>query len=203
MSEIKLRAIAQIAKLSRELEKAQVERTELPASSGQKSTKEQQIRDAGLRPSTVRRYEQLAAPTEELKPVFEAVTEEYFAEQKNKQELATFEGLDNSPGPGASFLGPEFGVAWRTYWRFTFGSTNTPRSDQLSSCSFILRKFWIVEHFAHTPLGADKVGGKLHHGTFLSEIVYALYMQFLAQKGAKSRDFLRNQQGSIRLVRTC
>ena len=72
MSEIKLRAIAQIAKLSRELETNERARTDLPLSGKRQTTKEEQIREAGLGVSTVRRYEQLAAPTEELKPVFAA-----------------------------------------------------------------------------------------------------------------------------------
>jgi hypothetical protein len=57
---IRLRAIAQIARLSREIEKAEFvpKKGACPATGGQ--TKEQQIRDAGLEVRTVNRYEQLA-----------------------------------------------------------------------------------------------------------------------------------------------
>ena len=47
MSEIKLRAIAQIAKLGRELEKNERARTDLPDTAVRQTTKEQQIRAAG------------------------------------------------------------------------------------------------------------------------------------------------------------
>ena len=67
MSEIKLRAVAQIAKLSRELEKAEFahdEKGRLHRSdtSVRTATKEQQLRDVGLEVRAVNRYEQLAAP---------------------------------------------------------------------------------------------------------------------------------------------
>jgi hypothetical protein len=94
MSEIKLRAIAQIAKLTRELEKGKPgPDPKIGASGGEYPDKTQQILAAGLKLRTAERYEQLAAPTEELKPVFEAATEAYFQEQKSNGELATFEGL--------------------------------------------------------------------------------------------------------------
>jgi hypothetical protein len=62
-AEIRLRAIAQIGKLSRELEKAQGSRTELPSTDAKKLTKAQQLDAAGLKARTANRYEELAAPS--------------------------------------------------------------------------------------------------------------------------------------------
>jgi hypothetical protein len=67
--EIRLRAIARIGQISRELEKAKFERDEsgrpvsshLPAG-GKMETKEQQLAAAGISTSTANRYQQLAAP---------------------------------------------------------------------------------------------------------------------------------------------
>jgi hypothetical protein len=63
MSEIRLRAIAQIGKISRELEKNERARTDLHPTS-EKQTKAQQLAEAGISTSTANRYEQLAAPEE-------------------------------------------------------------------------------------------------------------------------------------------
>ena len=70
MSEIRLRAIAQIGKISRELEKAQTVHTkehgsEIRLASSGKS-KSEQLEEAGLSVRTANRYEQLAAPEEQL-----------------------------------------------------------------------------------------------------------------------------------------
>ncbi len=58
MSQIRLRAIAQIGKISRELDKAKYDKghgTVIPASG---KYKEQQLADAGLSTSTANRYEE-------------------------------------------------------------------------------------------------------------------------------------------------
>jgi hypothetical protein len=69
MSEIRLRAGAQIGKISRELEKAQHGGSgggsKLPPLA---TSKEQQLTDAGLSVRTANRYEQPAAPGAQLAP---------------------------------------------------------------------------------------------------------------------------------------
>jgi hypothetical protein len=67
MSEIRLRAIAQIGKISRELEKAK-NRSALPTSG---KSKEKQLAAAGLSTSTANCYEQLAAREAQLAPAVE------------------------------------------------------------------------------------------------------------------------------------
>jgi hypothetical protein len=62
MSEIRLRAIAQIGKISKELEKAEYTKghgTVIPSSGKYKA---EQLAEAGISTSTANRYEQLAAP---------------------------------------------------------------------------------------------------------------------------------------------
>jgi hypothetical protein len=59
-----LRAISQIAKLSRELEKAEAHGGKICLPSAGKA-KAEQLADAGIATPTARCYEQLAAPTEE------------------------------------------------------------------------------------------------------------------------------------------
>jgi hypothetical protein len=71
MSEIRLRAITQIGKLSRELEKSEGGRpSKTPDTGGQSFSKEkqQQIEEAGLKVRTANRYEQLAAPDAQCPP---------------------------------------------------------------------------------------------------------------------------------------
>jgi hypothetical protein len=94
MSEIRLRAIAQIGKISRELEKAK------PGGAGGGSSvtpglqsKEEQLNAAGLSRKTANRYEELAAPSEELVPVVTAAMENYFDEQAANQEVPTVRDL--------------------------------------------------------------------------------------------------------------
>ena len=86
MSEIRLRAVAQIGKLSRELEKAK-NQSALP--SGGKS-KEEQLAAAGISTSTANRYEELAAPEEQLAPAFESAMENYFATAAVENKEPTF-----------------------------------------------------------------------------------------------------------------
>ena len=61
-------AISQIAKLSRELEKAEAHGGKICPSAGK--AKAEQLGDAGIATPTAHCYEQLAAPTEELEPAF-------------------------------------------------------------------------------------------------------------------------------------
>jgi hypothetical protein len=79
MSEIRLRAIARIGQISKELAKAQGTRTELPSTAAKKSTKAQQLSEAGLPVWEASRYEQLAAPDAQLAPAFDSAFENYFA----------------------------------------------------------------------------------------------------------------------------
>jgi hypothetical protein len=58
MSEIRLRAITQIDRISRELEKAERARTDLHPTD-RKQTKEEQLEAAGISTTTAHRYEQL------------------------------------------------------------------------------------------------------------------------------------------------
>jgi hypothetical protein len=69
---IRLRAIAQIGKLSRELEKAQGARTELGLTN---ETKLKQLEAAGISKATANRYEQLASPSAQAAPAVEAAME--------------------------------------------------------------------------------------------------------------------------------
>ena len=61
MGEIRLRAITQIGKISRKLEKAKPNKGH-GVLAGEK-TKEQQLTDAGISVPTANRYEELAAPS--------------------------------------------------------------------------------------------------------------------------------------------
>jgi len=69
LAEIRLRAVAQIGRISRELQKAQTIRveggTDLRLASGGKS-KTEQLKEAGLSVRTANRYEQLAAPDAQI-----------------------------------------------------------------------------------------------------------------------------------------
>ena len=73
MSEIRLRAIAQINKISRELEKAEKVggpgKFKVPTSG---KFKAEQLAEAGISTTTANRYEQLAAPEEQLAPLARA-----------------------------------------------------------------------------------------------------------------------------------
>jgi hypothetical protein len=92
MSQIRLRAIAQIGKISRELEKA-------PQSKGGRHdssdapTKTNQIEAAGLSIRTAERYEELAAPNAQLAPAFDSAFENYFATAEAKGKEPTFRGV--------------------------------------------------------------------------------------------------------------
>jgi hypothetical protein len=80
--------------LSRELEKAQGARTELQDSGVQKSTKEAQLEAAGLTTRTANRYEQLAAPEEQLAPAVETAMENYlWAAGSSSKSALTLGGL--------------------------------------------------------------------------------------------------------------
>jgi hypothetical protein len=82
MSEIRLRATAQIGKISRELEKAERKRDEhghLIATADHQVSKEKTLDKAGISMRTANRYEQLAAPDEQLAPAVESALENYFA----------------------------------------------------------------------------------------------------------------------------
>jgi hypothetical protein len=70
--------MAQIGKISRELEKAQPNKGHGILTN--EKTKEQQLADAGITVPTAHRYEQLAAPDAQLAPAVETAMENYFDE---------------------------------------------------------------------------------------------------------------------------
>ena len=79
---IRLRAIAQIGKLSRELEKAQPNKGH-GVTTGEK-TKADQLKDAGLSTSTANRYEQLASPSEQAAPAVDETPETVSASRQDR-----------------------------------------------------------------------------------------------------------------------
>jgi hypothetical protein len=97
MSEIRLRATAQIGKISRELEKATkvggAGKVSLPTGG---KTKEEQLAEAGISTSTANRYEQLAAPDEQLAPAVESALENYFAKAATEDKEPTFNGVQKA-----------------------------------------------------------------------------------------------------------
>jgi hypothetical protein len=96
MSEIRLRAIAQIGKISKELEKAEYTKghgTVIPSSGKYKA---EQLADAGISTSTANRYEQLAAPDEQLAPAVESALENYFAKAATEDKEPTFNGVQKA-----------------------------------------------------------------------------------------------------------
>jgi hypothetical protein len=70
MSEIRFRAITQIGKISRELEKNERARTDLHFT-GEKQTKTQQLADTGISTSTANKYERPAPVDSSPQPVRE------------------------------------------------------------------------------------------------------------------------------------
>jgi hypothetical protein len=84
MSEIRLRAIAQIGKISRELEKAKANQYMPLPTAGKKH----QLKAAGISTTTANRYEQLAAPEEQLAPAVESAMENYFATTSAISQIA-------------------------------------------------------------------------------------------------------------------
>ena len=93
MSEICLRAIAQIGKLSRELEKSKGGANPKATLLSSEKSKEEQLKDAGLSTSTANRYEQLASPSAQAAPAVEAAMK-FPPVVSSKQS--------NSPKPGLS-----------------------------------------------------------------------------------------------------
>ena len=93
------RAIAQIAKLSRELEKAEAHGGHICLPSGGKP-KAEQLAVAGIATTTAHRYEQLAAPTEAMD--------------------------DTWPGPGSRVVAMNEG-AWRRFVALRSEGANTIR----------------------------------------------------------------------------
>jgi hypothetical protein len=96
MSEIRLRAVAQIGRISRELEKAERQRGEhgyLLPTDGNQVSKADQLKAAGISTSTANRYEQLASPSAQAAPVVEAAMENYLASAAAEEKQPTFGGL--------------------------------------------------------------------------------------------------------------
>ena len=93
MSEIRLRATAQIGKISRELEESKGgANPKATLIIGEKSKAEQPA-VAGISVPTANRYEQLAAPEEQLAPAVESAMENYFAATAVGNKEPTLEGL--------------------------------------------------------------------------------------------------------------
>ena len=95
MSQIRLRAIAQIGKISRELEKAKPKDADpkLVPAGGKHLDKAEQLADAGLSTTTAHRYEELAAPNAQLAPAFDSAFENYFATAEAEGKEPTFRGV--------------------------------------------------------------------------------------------------------------
>jgi hypothetical protein len=91
VSEIYERACIRIGQISRELETAQGQRTELSATS---RTKSETLAEAGIPKRTAYDYEQLAGgKTEQGQRAAEAAVETYFARSRSDQTPATRDGL--------------------------------------------------------------------------------------------------------------
>ena len=95
MSEIKLRAISQIGKISRGWEKAKfVPGKGASLSIGGKTvSKENQLKSAGISAATANRYEQLPAPEEQLAPAVNSATENCFTTTAVEKQEPTFGGI--------------------------------------------------------------------------------------------------------------
>jgi hypothetical protein len=96
MSEIRLRATAQIGKISRELEKAKFVPGKGACLLTGEKTKEEQLKAAGISVPTANRYEQLAAPDEQLAPAVESALENYFAKAATEDKEPTFNGVQKA-----------------------------------------------------------------------------------------------------------
>src|SRR5215475_2784048 len=95
-AELRLRAAQRIGQLSRELETAQGERTDLPVNDDRKLTKEETLDRAGLNDRTARRYEELSGPREqEAMHICAAATDAYFT-NLGDDEMPTFDGLKSA-----------------------------------------------------------------------------------------------------------
>lgn len=114
------REIAQIAKLSRELEKAEFTHDEKGRrrrsdTSVRTATKEQQIRDAGLEVRAVNRYEQLAAPSEELRAITQIGK---ISKELEKAEQSKGGRHDTADAPTKTAQLAEAGIKTRTAHRY-------------------------------------------------------------------------------------
>lgn len=106
--EIYLRACIRIGEISRELETAQGDRTELHPASRKKS-KTDALADAGISTSTAHDYEELAGGREEQAiNAAAAATESYFAGTKAKGEVPSMAGLQGAvKGAVIATIGPK------------------------------------------------------------------------------------------------
>ena len=61
-------------------------------------SKEEQLQEAGISTTTANRYEELAAPKEQLAPIVESVIEIYFATARHQEQGTGDAGTSWSPG---------------------------------------------------------------------------------------------------------